>query len=36
MTAIITIDFSRPKNEKDIFINPLGLYIKDFSWAKDI
>jgi type IV secretion system protein VirB5 len=36
MTAIITVDFSRPKNEKDIFINPLGLYIKDFSWSKDI
>ena len=36
MTAVITVDFSRPKNEKDIFVNPLGLYIKDFSWSKDI
>jgi len=36
MTGVLTVDFSRPKTEKDIFVNPLGLYVKDFSWSKDI
>ncbi len=35
MTGIFTVDFSVPKTEKEILDNPLGLYIKDFSWGKE-
>jgi type IV secretory pathway TrbF-like protein len=36
MTGLFTIDFTPPKTEKDLLINPLGLYIKDFSWSKEL
>lgn len=36
MTGLISIDFSEPKTEKEIMSNPLGLYITDFSWSKEI
>jgi type IV secretion system protein TrbF len=34
MTGIFTITHIAPKDEK-ISVNPLGLYISDFSWSKD-
>lgn len=36
MTAVLTVDFKRPTNEKDILNNPLGMYISDWAWAKEI
>lgn len=36
MTGLFTIDFTPPKTEKDLFVNPLGLYVKDFSWSKEL
>jgi len=36
MTGLISVDFSAPKTEKEIMSNPLGLYIKDFSWSKEL
>ena len=36
MTGLITIDFTQPTNEKEIMTNPLGLYISDFSWSKEL
>lgn len=34
MTGFFTIELSPPKTDKEILVNPLGLYIKDFSWSK--
>ena len=36
MTALVTIDFSKPATEKDMLANPLGLFISDFSWSKEM
>jgi type IV secretion system protein TrbF len=36
MTGLISIDFSQPTTEKEIMTNPIGLYITDFSWSKEI
>lgn len=36
MTGLVTIDFTQPTNEKEIMANPLGLYISDFSWSKEL
>ncbi|MDR2017911.1 MAG: hypothetical protein LBQ00_03400 [Syntrophobacterales bacterium] len=36
MTGLITIDFTPPSSEKEIMINPLGLYISDFSWSREL
>lgn len=36
MTGLFTISMSTPKTEKDVLVNPLGLYIKDFSWSKEL
>ena len=36
MTGLITVDFSQPASEKEIMTNPLGLYITDFSWSKEL
>ena len=36
MTGLISVDFSAPKTEKEIMSNPLGLYVKDFSWSKEL
>jgi len=36
MTGLVTIDFTQPANEKEIMANPLGLYISDFSWSKEL
>lgn len=36
MTGVFTIEQATPKDEKELINNPLGLYIKDFSWSKEI
>ncbi len=36
MTGLITIDFSQPSTEKEMMNNPLGLYVSDFSWSKEL
>lgn len=35
MTGTFTLDFLKPKTEKELLNNPLGLYIKDVSWTRD-
>lgn len=36
MTGLFTIELATPKDEKEIINNPLGIYIKDFAWSKEI
>jgi type IV secretory pathway TrbF-like protein len=36
MTGLISIDFSQPSTEKEMMNNPLGLYVSDFSWSKEL
>jgi type IV secretion system protein TrbF len=35
-TATFTLEFERPATEEDIAVNPLGIYIKDFEWHRDL
>lgn len=35
MTGVFTIEFGQPKDERELLINPLGMYIKDFSYSKE-
>jgi len=35
MTGMFTIDIASPKDEKVLAVNPLGLYIRDFNFAKE-
>jgi type IV secretion system protein VirB5 len=35
MSGIFTIEVIIPSDEKILNVNPLGLYIKDFSWGKE-
>lgn len=36
MTGLFTIDFTTPTDEKSLYTNPLGLFVKDFSWSKEL
>jgi type IV secretory pathway TrbF-like protein len=36
MTGSFTISFAEPTTEIEILNNPMGLYIKDFSWAREV
>lgn len=36
MTGLFTIELATPKDEKELLNNPLGIYIKDFAWSKEI
>lgn len=36
MTSVFTIEFATPKDEKELLNNPLGMYIKDFAWSKEM
>lgn len=36
MTGVFSIEFQPPTEEKKLMVNPLGLYIKQFSWSKDV
>ena len=35
-TATFSLEFEPPTTEDDIAINPLGIYIKDFEWHRDL
>jgi type IV secretion system protein VirB5 len=35
-TATFSLEFEPPTTEDDIAINPLGVYIKDFEWHRDL
>jgi type IV secretory pathway TrbF-like protein len=36
MTGIFAIELATPKTEKELLANPLGIYVKDFSWSKEL
>lgn len=36
MTGLFTIEFAPPSSERELLANPLGLYVKDFSWSKEL
>lgn len=36
MAALFTIDFDPPTDEKQLLVNPIGLYVRHFSWAKEV
>jgi type IV secretion system protein VirB5 len=36
MTGLFMLSFGQPKDEKEIMQNPLGIFIKDLSWSKEI
>lgn len=36
MTGLFTVDFTAPKTEQELMVNPLGLYISDFSWSREL
>lgn len=33
--AVATIYFATPTTEKDLLKNPLGVFIKEYSWNKN-
>lgn len=35
-TATFTLEFERPTTEEDIAVNPLGIYVRDFDWHRDL
>ena len=35
-TATFTLEFERPTTEEDIAVNPLGIYVRDFEWHRDL
>lgn len=36
MVAVFTVDLDPPKSEDTLLTNPLGLYIKNFQWNKEL
>lgn len=34
-TALFQIDFRPPRDEADVFNNPLGIYVVSFSWSRE-
>lgn len=36
MSGSFSVEFSVPKTEQELRITPLGLYIKNFSWSREI
>ena len=35
-TATFTLEFEPPSTEEDIAVNPLGIFVKDFEWHRDL
>ena len=35
-TATFTVEFQTPTTEEDIAVNPLGIYVTDFAWHRDL
>ncbi len=36
MTGIFTIDLDPPRTEENLLVNPLGLFIKNFQWNREL
>lgn len=36
MTGIFTVDLDPPRTEENLLVNPLGLFIKNFQWNKEL
>jgi len=36
MTGIFTLEFETPTDERTIYVNPLGIFIKSFQWNKEL
>ena len=36
MTGVFTIEFETPRDEKTLFVNPLGIFIKSFQWNREL
>lgn len=36
MTGLFTVEIAPPSDEKTLKVNPLGLYIKHFSWSQEV
>ena len=36
MTAVFTLEFDTPEDEKTLAVNPLGLFISGFQWDKEL
>lgn len=36
MTGLFTVEISPPTDDKTLKVNPLGLYIKHFSWSQEV
>ena len=36
MTGLFTLEFGTPSTEKELVSNPLGMYITDFSWSREM
>lgn len=36
MSGIFAFEVIQPKTEKELLVNPLGLYITDFSWSREM
>lgn len=36
MTGIFTLTFATPDTEEAIVANPLGIFVQDFSWSKEL
>lgn len=35
MSGTFSVEYIRPKTEKELLVNPLGIHIKDFSWSRE-
>ena len=35
MSAVITIVMKAPTDQATLQVNPLGIYVQDFSWDKE-
>jgi type IV secretion system protein TrbF len=35
-TATFTLEFEAPSTEEQIAVNPLGIFVKDFEWHRDL
>lgn len=36
MTGVFTVEIAHPTDEARLKVNPLGLYIRQFSWSRDV
>lgn len=36
MTGVFTVEFETPSDEKTLYVNPLGIFIKSFQWNREL